>query len=100
MAVYVDKSANGFGRMVMCHMIADTPEELRAMAEKIGVQLKWFQKDASVPHFDICKSKRALAVAAGAKELDRREFVAAMQRIRQRWPWHKQLGYWLLERTA
>jgi len=85
MTVYVDKSAHGFGRMIMCHMIADTPEELRAMAEKIGVALKWFQAEASVPHFDIAKSKRALAIAAGAVEIERKEFVAAMKTIRANW---------------
>ena len=93
MSVYVDKSANGFGRMIMCHMIADTPEELRAMAVKIGVRLKWFQERASMPHFDICKSKKALALAAGAIELDMRSFVAAMKRIRPTWPRHSD-GRW------
>lgn len=95
MGVYVDKSAHGFGRMVMCHMIADTPAELRAMAERIGVALKWFQANASTPHFDIAKGKRALAIAAGAIELERRAFVDAMKRIRQTWPHDR--GRWLLE---
>lgn len=95
MTVYVDKSAHGFGRMVMCHMIADTPEELRGMAEKIGVALKWFQASASVPHFDIAKSKRGLAIVAGAVEVDRKGFVAAMKRIRESWPVRE--GKWLLE---
>jgi hypothetical protein len=75
-------------------MIADTPEELRAMAEEIGVALKWFQATASVPHFDIAKSKRALAIAAGAIEVDRKEFVGAMKRIRASWPVSN--GLWLL----
>lgn len=86
MSVYVDHSKHGFGRMVMCHMIADTPDELRSMAEKIGVQLKWFQDRASVPHFDIALSKKAAAIAAGALLVDRREFVDVMKRIRQTWP--------------
>lgn len=86
MPVYVDRSRNPFGRMVMCHLIADTPAELRDMAARIGVQLKWFQSRASTPHFDVALAKRRLAVAAGAVELDRREFVAVMKRIRQTWP--------------
>jgi hypothetical protein len=86
-SVYVDASLYGFGRMVMCHMIADTPDELHAMADRIGVARKWFQAKASFPHYDIAKSKRAEAVAAGAKEVGRNELVAAMRRIRDSGAW-------------
>jgi len=95
MSVYVDKSKNGFGRMLMSHMIADTPDELRQMANRIGVALHWFQHKASVPHFDIAQSKRALALRAGAIELDRSAFVDAMKRIRATWP-RSAHGTWLL----
>ena len=44
MTVYVDNMQAPFGRMKMCHMVADTSEELLAMADKIGVQRKWLQK--------------------------------------------------------
>lgn len=86
MSVYVDNARLPFGRMLMAHMVADTPEELKVMARQIGVSLRWFQAQASAPHFDICLSKRALAVSAGAVELERREFVEVVQRIRQHWP--------------
>lgn len=69
MAVIVDDMVAPFGRMVMCHMIADTDEELHAMAARIGVARKWFQGD----HYDICRSKRKLPVAFGAIEVSRRE---------------------------
>jgi hypothetical protein len=94
MAVYVDSPAYAFGRMIMCHMLADTPAELREMAQRIGVDVKWFQAKASVPHFDIAKSKRTLAVAAGAIECDRREIYEVLKRVRQTWPTAK--GEWLL----
>ncbi|RWX67463.1 DUF4031 domain-containing protein [Mesorhizobium sp. M2A.F.Ca.ET.039.01.1.1] len=80
MSVYVDNMRAPFGKMVMCHMWADTRAELFAMADRIGVQHKWFQRppgtglpgmDASWEHFDIAQSKRALAVAAGAIETDK-----------------------------
>lgn len=85
MSVYVDSAIWPFGRMVMCHMIADSPEELHAMADRIGVARKWFQRPpkASFWHYDIAKSKRALAVAAGAIACDRNTFVAALRRIRE-----------------
>lgn len=85
MPVYVDKAIYQFGRMIMCHMIADTPAELHTMADRIGVARRWFQTPpkASFWHYDIAKSKRVLAVAAGAIECDRNAFVAAVRRIRE-----------------
>lgn len=74
MPVYVDDMRAEFGRMVMCHMIADSTQELLAMARKIGVADKWMQKRGSVyEHFDVCMAKRKLAVAAGAIEITQRQ---------------------------
>jgi hypothetical protein len=86
-SVYVDRARNGFGRMVMCHMIADTPDELHAMADRIGVDRRWFQDatKASFPHYDIAQSKRELAIAAGAIDCDRATFVAHVRRLRPAW---------------
>lgn len=85
MSVYVDRAENGYGRMLMSHLIADTPEELHAMADAIGVARRWFQAPpkASFWHYDIAKSKRALAIAAGAINCDRNTFVGHLQRIRE-----------------
>jgi len=69
MTVYVDDMRAPFGRLIMCHMIADTDEELHAMADRIGVSRKWHQCD----HYDVALSKRALAVAAGAVEITWRQ---------------------------
>lgn len=79
--VYVDKARNQYGRMKMCHMVADTLDELHAMADRIGVKRKWFQNHAT-PHYDICQAKRQLAVEAGAIEVDRRGLVAVIRRLR------------------
>jgi hypothetical protein len=61
-----------FGRMIMCHMFATTDEELREMADKIGVARRWEQKprESIGPHYDISKSKRALAIQHGAIACD------------------------------
>lgn len=74
MTVYVDDMhttpMGQFGRMKMCHMVADTTDELLAMADRIGVARKWLQKAGTHhEHFDIAMSKRALAVRAGAVEV-------------------------------
>lgn len=87
MSVYVDAAIwpmRGYGgrRMVMCHMIADSLDELHAMADSIGIHRRWFQDKASAQHYDICKSKRIKAVELGAVECDRNTFVAHMRRIR------------------
>jgi hypothetical protein len=66
MSVYVDDMNAKFGRMTMCHMIADSPDELHAMADKIGVARKWYQGD----HYDICLSMKAKAIALGAVEVE------------------------------
>ena len=81
MPVYVDNMRAPFGRMTMCHMLADTDDELHAMADKIGVARRWHQKaGTSHSHYDICLSKRALAVRAGALEIDRKGLVAIVRR--------------------
>ncbi|MGH6753372.1 MAG: DUF4031 domain-containing protein, partial [Bradyrhizobium sp.] len=64
MTVYVDDMRARFGRMVMCHMLADTEAEIHAMAARIGVARKWYQGD----HYDIALSRRAIAVSLGAVE--------------------------------
>lgn len=84
MTVYVDSMRANFGRMVMCHMIADSDDELHAMAGVIGVARRWHQKPpkASHSHYDIALSKRALAVKAGATEITWREASALCFRRR------------------
>jgi hypothetical protein len=82
-SVYVDDMRAPYGRMVMCHMIADTDEELHAMAARIGVARKWHQAPPKHDsHYDIALSKRALAVAAGAVEITWRQCGAMAMRRR------------------
>lgn len=62
-----------------CHLFADVPDsaELHAFAASIGLRRSWFQKN----HYDLTPSRRALAVARGAKEVGRTEAVM----IRRAW---------------
>ena len=72
MTVYVDNMRAPYGRMVMCHMVGDTEDELHAMADKIGIARRWYQGD----HYDICLAKRALAVSNGAKEVTQKQLAS------------------------
>ena len=83
MAVYLDGARNRFGRMIMCHMIADSEAELHETAERIGMRRDWFQP-RSFPHYDVCLMRKARATELGASVLDRRSFVAKLREIRAR----------------
>lgn len=84
MPVYVDDMRANFGRMIMCHMIADTREELLSMARAIGVDEKWIQyPNTPKEHFDIALSKKSLAIQNGAIEVTWRQ-CAMMERRRIR----------------
>ena len=74
MTVYVDTARHPFRGYIMCHMIADTLDELHTMADKIGMERRWFQAPpkASHPHYDIPETKRARALSFGAQEICQR----------------------------
>ena len=83
--VFVDRSRIPYGRMKMCHMVASTHNELIDMADRIGVDRKWIQKEGTPEeHFDICLSKRDLALKEGAVYADRRLFVSIIQGKRRK----------------
>jgi Protein of unknown function (DUF4031) len=88
MTVYVDnaripaKVGRVSGRW--SHLTADAKPELHEFAARIGLQPAWFQtckNQAACPpetcphwHFDVTDVKRAAAVAAGAVEIDIRQW--------------------------
>ncbi|KVD71816.1 hypothetical protein WK57_30465 [Burkholderia ubonensis] len=84
MTVYVDDMRAAYGRMKMCHMVADTDEELHAMAARIGVARRHHQKPGTVhSHYDVCMSMRVRAVKLGAVEIDRRKLAEIIKRKRE-----------------
>lgn len=48
LSVYVDDMEAPFGRMIMCHMGADTTEELLEMVDAIGVARRGIQNEGTV----------------------------------------------------
>jgi len=77
MAVFIDNMNMPFGRMVMCHMVADTTDELIQMCDNIGVNKIWIQHPSTYrEHFDICVSKKKIAIEKyGAIEISWREYA-------------------------
>ena len=88
-AVYVDAYFAQYGRMQMSHMIADSLAELHEMADRIGVARRWFQERSTFPHYDVCKSKRELAINLGAIALEKRPFVMKMRELRRNFCRHE-----------
>lgn len=83
MATYVDRARWRHGRKITCHLLADTLEELHAMAAAVGCEASWYQVSRTgVPHYDIPKFRRAEAIRLGAIEVSNRETVAIMDRTR------------------
>lgn len=64
----------------MCHMFSPDVAELHSMAERIGMQHRWFQNPLTMrvswPHYDIDRSRRAFAIRLGAIVCDRYQTVA------------------------
>jgi hypothetical protein len=87
--VYIDNMNAPYRGMLMCHMVADTTEELLNMVDKIGVNRKWLQDAGTYSeHFDICLSKKAKAIKLGAKEITYSEFGRILAK-RPGSPWLK-----------
>lgn len=87
MTVYVDDMylhpIGQFGRMKMSHLIADTDDELHAMAATIGVARRWHQAPPKHDsHYDIAMSKREKAIGAGAVPISYRQ-LACMSTYRR-----------------
>lgn len=73
MTIYVDDVRHSFRRMIMCHMWADTEEELHREAAALGLRRSWFQEPpkASWRHYDISLGVKAKALERGAVLTDK-----------------------------
>lgn len=83
MTVYVDDMRAPLGRMIMCHMIADSDTELHNMTAMIGVAWKYHQAPPKHDsHYDISLGKRESALRHGAVEITLRQCVVMNVRRR------------------
>ena len=81
--LYVDSMRMPFGRMLMSHMIADTPQELAEAEKTLGLPKGSIQYPSTwKEHLDVSQSKRAEAIKMGAKVTPTKEL--AMMLIERR----------------
>ena len=80
MTIYVDDARNLYGRMVTSHMMSDSLDDLHEMADVVGLRRKWFQ-DGRLPHYDLCQSKKQLAINYGAVEVPTKELISIMNGV-------------------
>ncbi len=79
MTVYIDNARRHYRGMRMCHMVADSTEELFAMVDLIGVDRKHIQfRGLAKEHFDVCAAMRDKAIDAGAVPVSSRDIVRIM----------------------
>lgn len=86
MSCYVDALRSypeaGLRYSEFCHLLADTREELDAMADRIGMPRRFLQDHPWRWHYDLPEPLRAKAVAAGAVEVSMRQ-VADLLKARR-----------------
>lgn len=82
MTVYVDELRNWGAPVKTCHMTADTIDELKAFARYAGIPKSRWHRGSAVPHYDLNRRYRELAIALGAVERSARE--QAEERIAKR----------------
>jgi hypothetical protein len=62
-----------------CHLLADTRDELHAMADALGIPRRYFQDHPWRWHHDLPEPLRARAVALGAREVTMHEVGALLK---------------------
>ncbi len=92
MSVYVDDPVTLWRGQRWAHLMADTLDELHAMAARLGMPRRAFQDKRSGAHYDLTEELREQAVRLGAVAISRhrdRDQVRAIIRIaRSQWSGH------------
>jgi hypothetical protein len=83
MTVYVDDAVTWWRGQRWAHLMADTLDELHAMAARLGMPRRAFQDKTSGAHYDVTVELREQALRLGAVAISRhndRELVRAVIR--------------------
>ena len=90
MPCYVDTVRDypnaGLRHRRFCHLLADTRDELHAMAEALGIPHAYFQDHPWRWHHDLPEVLRVRAIELGAVEVTMHEVGALLQRRRAELP--------------
>lgn len=81
MSVYVDDAVHPWRGQRWAHLMADTLEELHAMAARLGIPRRAFQNKTSGAHYDITADLRDLAIASGAVAISRHHDRALLKAV-------------------
>ncbi|MCL6713270.1 DUF4031 domain-containing protein [Pseudomonas sp. R2.Fl] len=87
MSVYVDDAVHLWRGQRWAHLMADTLEELHAMAQQLGIPRRAFQNKTSGAHYDVTADLREDAIRLGAvaisRHVDRALVKAVIARARE-----------------
>ena len=81
MTVYVDDAVHAWRGQRWEHLMADTLDELHAMAARIGIPRRAFQNKSSGAHYDVTIELRDLAIASGAVAISRHHDRALVKAV-------------------
>ena len=81
MAVYVDDAVHLWRGQRWAHLMADTLDELHAMAERLGIPRRAFQNKTSGAHYDVTVALRLAAIAQGAVAISRHHDRALVRAV-------------------
>lgn len=83
MTVYVDDAVHLWRGRRWAHLMADTLDELHAMAERLEIPRRAFQNKTSGAHYDVPAELRERAIALGATAISRHRDRALVRAVIQ-----------------
>ncbi len=81
MSVYVDDAVHAWRGQRWAHLMADTLEELHAMAQQLGIPRRAFQNKTSGAHYDVTADLREDAIRLGAVPISRHRDRALVKAV-------------------
>jgi Protein of unknown function (DUF4031) len=81
MTVYVDDAVHLWRGHRWAHLMADTLDELHAMAAQLGIPRRAFQNKTSGAHYDVTEDLREQAIRLGVTPISRHDDRALVKRV-------------------